>query len=342
MAIANEIATLKTNITNAYNSINTKGGTIPTNKNTENLFSAIDSIPSGGVDVSDYFKTPLVSGGLANPTYMYSYTSGINASLLKVPSNISFSSYDSGTAMFRGCKNLVDCSSLVTANTSVLTSMHEMFQWCNSLKTIPLFDTSNVVDMANTFTACISLTSVPLFNTTKVTNMGSMFSGCSGLLEIPNFDTSNVTNMSYIISNCSQITTIPELNTSKVENIQGAFQNCSKLEMLPLLNCQSCTNIYMIVNSANNITTLGGFQNLGQAYKTTQSANYSYYKLDLSASKKLTEQSLINVLNNLYDIATKGCKVQQVVLGATNLAKLTSEEGQQALTNAQTKGWTVS
>lgn len=48
MAISNEIATLKTNITNAYNSINTKGGTIPTNKNTQNLSSAIESIPSGG------------------------------------------------------------------------------------------------------------------------------------------------------------------------------------------------------------------------------------------------------------------------------------------------------
>ena len=87
---------------------------------------------------------------------------------------------------------------------------------------------------------------------------------------------------------------------------------------------------------------MGGFQNLGQAYKTTQSANYAYYKLDLSKQTKLTEQSLINVLNNLYDIATKGCKVQQVILGSTNLAKLVSEEGQQALTNAQTKGWTVS
>ena len=342
MSIANEIATLKINITNAYNSINTKGGTIPTNKNTENLSSAIDSIPSGGGDVSDYFTTPLVSGSLANPTYTYSYTSGINASLLKVPPNISFSSYDSGTAMFRGCKNLVDCSSLVTANTSILRSMNAMFQWCNSLKTIPLFDTSNVVDMSDTFMACISLTSVPLFNTSKVTNMGNMFNACSKLLEIPNFDTSNVTNMSYIFSNCSQITTIPELNTGKVENISGAFQNCSKLEILPLLNCQSCTNIYSIVSSANNITTLGGFQNLGQAYKTTQSANYSYYKLDLSKQTKLTEQSLINVLNNLYDIATKGCKVQQVVLGSTNLAKLTSEEGQAALANAQTKGWTVS
>ena len=88
--------------------------------------------------------------------------------------------------------------------------------------------------------------------------------------------------------------------------------------------------------------TLGGFLNLGQAYKTTTSANYSSYKLDLSSCKKLTEQSLINVLTNLYDIKTKGCKAQQVVIGSTNLAKLTSEEGQQALSNAQAKGWTVS
>ena len=66
------------------------------------------------------------------------------------------------------------------------------------------------------------------------------------------------------------------------------------------------------------------------------------YKLDLSSCTALTEQSLINVLTNLYDIKTKGCKAQQVVLGTTNLAKLTSEEGQTALTNATAKGWTVS
>ena len=48
MAIANEINILKGNIRNAYTSIQNKGGTIPTNKNTENLSSAIDSISAGG------------------------------------------------------------------------------------------------------------------------------------------------------------------------------------------------------------------------------------------------------------------------------------------------------
>lgn len=48
MAIADTINSMKTNITNAYNAIQTKGGTIPTNKNLENLSTAINSISTGG------------------------------------------------------------------------------------------------------------------------------------------------------------------------------------------------------------------------------------------------------------------------------------------------------
>ena len=53
MAIADTINSMKTNITNAYNAIQTKGGTIPTNKNLENLSTAINSITggsSGGIE----------------------------------------------------------------------------------------------------------------------------------------------------------------------------------------------------------------------------------------------------------------------------------------------------
>ena len=48
MAIADTINLMKTNITNAYNAIQTKGGTIPTNKNLANLSTAINSISAGG------------------------------------------------------------------------------------------------------------------------------------------------------------------------------------------------------------------------------------------------------------------------------------------------------
>lgn len=48
MAIADTINSMKTNITNAYNAVQTKGGTVPTNKNLENLSTAINSIEAGG------------------------------------------------------------------------------------------------------------------------------------------------------------------------------------------------------------------------------------------------------------------------------------------------------
>lgn len=48
MSIASKLTKLETDISNAYDVINTKGGTIPSNKNTENLSTAINSISSGG------------------------------------------------------------------------------------------------------------------------------------------------------------------------------------------------------------------------------------------------------------------------------------------------------
>ena len=48
MAIVDTINSMKTNITNAYNAIQTKGGTVPTNKNLANLSTAINSISTGG------------------------------------------------------------------------------------------------------------------------------------------------------------------------------------------------------------------------------------------------------------------------------------------------------
>lgn len=47
MSIASKLEKLATDITSAYSAVNTKGGTIPSNKNTENLANAITSIPQG-------------------------------------------------------------------------------------------------------------------------------------------------------------------------------------------------------------------------------------------------------------------------------------------------------
>lgn len=160
--------------------------------------------------------------------------------------------------------------------------------------------------------------------------------------KIPNFNLSGVINMYNGFKDCANLKEIPEMDTSNIQDFGYSFNGCVSLVSISKLNFQRASNISSMTLYCSNLTTIGGFENLGQNYSTSQSENYYNYKLDLHYSTKLTEQSIINVLTNLYDIATKGVKPQQVILGATNLAKLVSEEGQQALQTAQSRGWTVS
>ena len=157
-------------------------------------------------------------------------------------------------------------------------------------------------------------TTPALIGAEKLTNASSMFYGGNRVKYVQDFNTSNVTNMASMFQYCSNLVTVPKLNASKVVSVANMFGNC------------------------NNLTNFSGLENLGQAYDTTKSANYSSYKLDLSGSNKLTHDSLMNVINNLYDIKSKGCNPQSLVLGSTNLAKLTSEE----VAIATNKGWNVS
>ena len=221
------------------------------------------------------------------------------------------------------------------------TSAEYMFSGY-SLNELPQLDTSNVNRMDHMFSGCAKLTTIPQLDTSNVVNMDSMFYNCTNLTTIPQLDTSNVFRMSYMFGSCTNLTTIPQIDTSNVTIMDYTFYNCSNLTTIPQLNGEKLTDIVSAFNGCKSLENFNGIINLGQAYSTSTSANSNYYKLILSDSTKLTEQSIINILNNLYDIATKGCKTQSVVLGSTNLAKLTSEEGQQALASAQSKGWTIS
>ena len=206
------------------------------------------------------------------------------------------------------------------------------------IKKIPLIDTSAVTSMHSMFSSCVELRAIPQLNTSAVTNMSSMFYNCSYLTTIPQLDTSSVTNMNNMFYFCPSLTTIPQLDTSNVTDTSVMFYNCQSLTTIPQLDLSKVTNVRSMFVWCYVLTTLGGFQNLGMAYDTTASANYENYTLKLSDSKKLTHDSLMNVINNLYDIKTKGCNPQQLILGSTNLAKLTAEE----IAIATEKGFNVS
>ena len=302
-------------------------------------------VSTSGVDINDYYDTN------------NKYSGDIRVYIKEIPM-INTENLTTMYQFFSNCQNLTNIPKI---NTSNVTNMNMMFLSCGKLKTIPALDTSKVTDMSSMFSGCASLIEIPELYTNNVVNMSNMFKDCSNLKTIPALDTSKVTDMSSIFRSCSNlktipaldtskvtdmsnmfyrsgITIIPELNTSNVRYVTDMFYVCVNLITIPKLNFESMTNVSSFLSGANNVVNIGGFENLGAAYSTTQSADYYYYRLDLTSCTKLTHESLMNVINNLYDIKTKGCKVQSLRLGATNLAKLTAE----AIQIATSRGWSVS
>lgn len=170
-------------------------------------------------------------------------------------------------------------------------------------------------------------------------NMNNFFDGMSNLTELKVNMMNNV-NLAYqLCYGCSLLKTIELKNTTNVKNMKEAFYSCTSLETLSAFNGSSLNYIERMFQNCTNIKYAGGIIDIGKAYETTVSENYVNYTLSFGNATNLTHDSLMNIINNLYDIKTKGVKPQKLVLGVTNLSeKLTAEE----IAIATEKGWTVS
>ena len=244
---------------------------------------------------------------------------------LFVTSNVTIMS-----SMFDGCSNL---KTVPQFDTSKVTDMQYMFESCSNLKTVPLFDTSNVTDMSSMFDGCSNLKTVPLFDTSNVTDMSSMFDGCSNLKTVPQFDTSKVTDMQYIFKSCSNLKTVPLFDTSNVTNMGSMFEGCTNLTEVPLFDFSNVTNMQYFIgfSTLNNLTTLGGFKDL----KVDWNDNYG-----LAKCPNLTYESVMNVINNLYDFRGNGDETTtKTIKFHPNSLALLSDDDKAIATN---RGWVLS
>ena len=113
---------------------------------------------------------------------------------------------------FFSCSNLTTIEGIEYLNTAKVTNMNNMFDNCESLKSLDLtkFNTENVTSMKFMFEACTTLTSLDVsnFNTAKVTDINYMFSNCSALTTIyasDNFVTDQVTYGNYMFNGCEKL-----------------------------------------------------------------------------------------------------------------------------------------
>lgn len=235
--------------------------------------------------------------------------------------------------LFTSCR----LKSIPALNTKNVTDMGAMFSECKKLSSVPALNTSNVTNMNSMFYGCEKLSSVPVLDTSNVTNMANMFNNCLSLETIPMLDTSNVTDVSFLLYYCCKLTTVPAFNTSKATEMKGMFGYCSGLVTIPELDASNANDLQLMFVGCTALTTFGGLKNIGMGYDTNYSNANFRYTLNLSDSPLLTHDSLMNVINNLYDIKSKGVKPQTLQLGDTNKAKLTAEE----IAIATNKGWNV-
>lgn len=290
------------------------------------LVPEVLNIPSGGGGTSYDWSTIGYSG---EPQYIqdgYNYAQTI------------YNNWDSTqtdySSKFRNDTNLIY---MPMVDTTQGTKFASMFNGCTSLVTVPRLNTSKSTIFQAMFQNCSSLRSVPTLNTSQGMVFTSMFSGCSALLVAPTLDTSNATSLSDMFYHCISLTTAPSIDTHNCLWFDYMFANCTSLTTVPLLNMSYASKVNDMFEGCRSLTTLGGFKNLGSHYDTEKEAHYSNYTINLSVANDLTHDSLMNIINNLYDIATKGCTTQLLQLGSDNKAKLTAEE----IAIATNKGWSV-
>ena len=134
-------------------------------------------------------------------------------------------------------------------DTSAVTTMEDMFQYCSKVKSLNLskFDTSNVTNMSFMFYNCSSLTSVPLFDTSNVTNMAYMFRDCSSLTTLGGFTGLKV---SLDLSSCSLLTK---------ESILNVFNKAANVTSSPKILTLGTTNLSKLTDAEKAIATNKGW-----------------------------------------------------------------------------------
>ena len=183
------------------------------------------------------------------------------------------------------------------------------------------------------FADCHSLKSIPLFNTSNATNLGALFDGCYSLTEVPLLDTSSCQAMAYMFRECFNLKSIPLFDTSNCTNFSAFARLCVTVESFPSLDFSSATSCGYMCHA---MTMLKHFP--ANMFDTcTMGANFLHFGF---VGCDLTVQSVENIL---LSVDTNGATGNTLAIqSGSNAAYSTwSQAAKDALTSLQGKSWTV-
>lgn len=204
MAIADKLTKLSTDITNAYEAIEDKGGTIPANKNTDNLEDAIRSISSGHLDNTEYQEAiddldEILEGSTPTKVYPPDWSQiGYEDTPQSIIDDFNYAkeiydNWDNNTTsmldMFKGERGIAICPKIDTSN---VTNMNSAF-YGSQIAIVPILDTKNVTAIYNTFAYCSYLTKLSLNNILAMCAKATSYKGTKTLKNVGLSKTQTIT-----------------------------------------------------------------------------------------------------------------------------------------------------
>lgn len=168
----------------------------------------------------------------------------------------------------------------------------------------------------------------------KLTEMSYAYNYVYGNLKKLTIDAPNLITNNNQFNYCNTIEELSLLNTTKMKLMNYSFTNCTNLRKLSAIQCESLIGFSGLLNGKQpKLEDFGGFVNIGKSVPVD-----SVFTLAINNAPNLTHQSLLNVLNGLYDLtALRRSQPLRLQLGEANYNKLTEDE----IKIATDKGWTV-
>ena len=214
------------------------------------------------------------------------------------------------------------------------TSVSRIFYKDEGIDTLPTIEglsisgTDTATNFSNMFQNCESLTEVPLFDTSNGTNFNGMFSGCENLTTIPQLNVSNGTNFSYMFNYCRNLTTIPQLDVSNGTNFSGMFRYCDSLKEVPAINTSNGTSFSGMFDGCTSLTDVTFVGSINSS-------------IDFSECSLLTNDAIKSILTACA--ATTNTTAKTVSFDNILLIKeIIGEDVDTLIETCLSKGWTIS
>lgn len=318
MTIATELQAYNDGLLDAYDAVNAKGGTIPANKNLDNLPTAIGTISGGGGGdrPANWLKMPTDENVADNEFYLllempktrtedYKGKMSLDASARY---DMEFGTTVNGVFVADPTYSVMNCSKGSYNFTNFAIPMSIFHDTGDTKQVVMRIKTSGNItsfDISRFGKAALGKRAVEIKG--RATSMTSLSVGstsdgysASTLRYFTLLGTNQISTFNYCFARCYSLESA-ELDTSNNTSCYGMFQNCSSLTIAPQVDTSSSTRVDSMFYSCSSLTIVPQLNTSSATDLTSmfEGCN-SLTEIDLAGYDFSSSTGMANFLKNAY------------------------------------------